>query len=183
MGVKESMRVETYEGTFILVDPEDYDLVARYKWHDHLGGKNRSQHRMFQALVSLSVYLMRPPPGYYVDHINGNVYDFRRSNLRIVTPSQSAMNQKKKSHGPTGAPCKSRFRGVSQCMDGRWQVRIIAGGEEQYLGRFTSEVEAAHQYNIAAEKIHGEFARPNVLLVPQHAAGDGNDEKERKCAK
>lgn len=56
----------------------------------------------------------------------------------------------------------SLYRGVSKCSkDGRWQARIRIGAVVKYLGRFKSEIEAAHCYDAAAHRYHGERAMPN----------------------
>ncbi|MFA5293405.1 MAG: HNH endonuclease signature motif containing protein [Phycisphaerae bacterium] len=45
-------------------------------------------------LVPVSRFIMNPPAGMVVDHINNDRYDNRRENLRIATYRQNALNKK-----------------------------------------------------------------------------------------
>jgi hypothetical protein len=57
--------------------------------------------------VSLSRFIMKPPPGMVVDHINGDRLDNRRENLRITNHRQNALNTKARNN--------SGFAGVCIC--------------------------------------------------------------------
>jgi len=66
----------------------------------------------------------------------------------------------------------SPFRGVSfhSCTQ-RWRSRIKHGSKSEHLGYFCSDVEAAHAYNEAAKKIHGNNAQLNEgveLVISSH---------------
>lgn len=52
--------------------------------------------------------------------------------------------------------------GVTKCK-GRWMALIREDGTTKYLGNFDTETEAAKAYNVAAERIHGEFANLNTF--------------------
>ncbi|GBG30626.1 AP2-like ethylene-responsive transcription factor AIL1 [Hondaea fermentalgiana] len=56
----------------------------------------------------------------------------------------------------------SPYRGVSfhSCTQ-RWRGRIKHGSKSEHLGYFTSDLEAAAAYNVAARKIHGSGAQVN----------------------
>jgi len=56
----------------------------------------------------------------------------------------------------------SKYKGV--CWDsskGLWMASIYLDGKNKYLGRFTSEREAAGTYDAAAKEHFGEWARLN----------------------
>lgn len=94
-----------------------------------------------------------------VDHINGNPLDNRRENLRAAdrTTNSQAFQSRKNT-------CSSKFRGVCHLpKGGRWQAQIRVKRVRQYLGRFSSETEAALAYNKAAQDNFGEFASLNQL--------------------
>lgn len=91
-----------------------------------------------------------------IDHINGDRADNRLENLREVTRSQNNMNCK-----PKGG--SSRFKGVTFDKEKRlWAAQIKADGQRKFLGRYSSEEDAAHAYDDAANKHFGEFARLNL---------------------
>lgn len=91
-----------------------------------------------------------------VDHINGCKIDNRRSNLRMVTPSQNATNRAASRNGT------SQYLGVSyESFVSRWRAQIAMNGRDINLGRFDTEMEAAIAYDRAAREYHGEYARLN----------------------
>ena len=95
------------------------------------------------------------PDGYEVDHIDGDVLNNRRGNLRIVTHQQNIANS-----APRGG--KSQYRGVYKNKQGKWQAQLSSRGVRWSLGVFDSEDEAAKAYDERAKEVHGEFARLNL---------------------
>lgn len=91
----------------ILVDDQDYELIKEYSWYvlrmprdDHLQKYVRAVTSYYKEgkitharEVYLHRFIMQPPKGMVVDHINGNGLDNRRVNLRVVTPSQNVRNR------------------------------------------------------------------------------------------
>ena len=67
-------------------------------------------------LISLSRFIMNPPPGLVVDHINGDRLDNRRENLRIANHRQNALNVKaRNSTGFAGVCVHKKKNGRSYC--------------------------------------------------------------------
>lgn len=97
--------------------------------------------------------------GEYVDHINGNTLDNRKTNLRKCSNAENVRNQR-----PVRAR-KSRYKGVSLKGRGTWVARITVQYKEIYIGSFVTEREAAIAYNEAAVKHFGQFANLNVIEV------------------
>ncbi len=94
----------------------------------------------------------------FIDHIDNDTRNNAITNLRAATTSQNQMN-KSSSKGSS-----SRFLGVSRIKaNQKWQAMINIKGVNKNLGGFTSETEAAHAYNLAAAKHHGEFANLNII--------------------
>lgn len=100
--------------------------------------------------------------GQLVDHRDGDGLNNQRSNLRFATVRQNGANSRK-THG------KSKYRGVYwNVARNAWQAQISAGpvaGRQKvlYLGRYATETEAAHAYNLKASQLHGAFAGLNTL--------------------
>jgi hypothetical protein len=94
-----------------------------------------------------------PPPGYEVDHKNGDTLDDRWDNLRLATRSQNACNQgKRRGISPV------ELKGVGwDGARGLYRARI-KGDRQLLLGRYVHEEEAHQAYREAARKLHGRFA-------------------------
>jgi hypothetical protein len=141
-------------GRTVVVDAADFDWLSRHTWHAAgsseyaratIGGKSVSMHRL----------IMNAPLGKVVDHINGNRWDNRRSNLRICTPGENLRNARK-------GRGTSRFKGVFWDSQRRkWGAGIYRDGRHFWLGYFTDEVEAAKAYDRAARELFGAFAHLN----------------------
>lgn len=150
-------------GQFSICDWEDWPLVCGYWWRlttdkgDVRYAQTWSTHNQkTRKRITMHGILVKPPEGMTIDHINGNGLDNRRQNLRLVTPQQNTWNRRPWARGT------SKFKGVSWDKETKhWRADIKAGGKNKYLGRFSSEEEAAHAYKKAAELVYGEFAFGN----------------------
>lgn len=94
------------------------------------------------------------PHGMLIDHINGNPFDNRITNLRLATSSNNNCNRAAKNG------CTSKFKGVYwNKKDSRWMARIKTNKKCLYLGSFILEEEAYAAYCAASKIYHGEFGR------------------------
>lgn len=91
-----------------------------------------------------------PPAGVYIDHINRNPADNRISNLRLASPTQSAMNRSAQSNNRCG------HKGVFKTK-GYWHARMQLNGVTIPLGYHKSMQDAVAAYNAAAKSAHGNF--------------------------
>jgi hypothetical protein len=145
------------QGKVTKVSDCDYEAVSSFgKWQfgryahcsRRVNGKQRS--------VSMHRFLMNPPEGKMVDHINGDSLDNRRENLRICDSSENAANMSPR------IGLTSVYKGVSwDKSKGKWKADIRCRDKKLSLGRFSSEVDAAKVYNSKAKELFGEFARLN----------------------
>ena len=95
-------------------------------------------------------------PKGVIDHINGIRNDNRIINLRDVTISENAQNQRTPRMGS-----KSGYLGVSFVQSrGKWQAGITANGKFKFLGHFDSP-EIAHAAYIDAKRVYHPTAPVN----------------------
>jgi hypothetical protein len=121
--------------------------------HNKGGRKNRI--RFWMHRVIMERILDRPlEPGEFIDHINGNGLDNRRSNLRLASIAQNNMNTRRRSTNTSG------YKGVSWKKDKqKWSVEIHVDKRKFFLGYFDNPADGYEVYCEAAKKLHGEFAR------------------------
>jgi len=144
----------------ILVDDEDYDRVKLYNWCIHGAARGYNITRRIDSTqrphIKLSNYIMRNNNVIY-DHIDRNFLNNQKENLRICTATQNAQNKTKLYSDLINY--SSKYKGVAWYSRGKkWMVRIRANHENYFIGYFKDELEAAHAYDKAALKYHGEFA-------------------------
>lgn len=150
-----SAYITTSAGKQILVDSDDLPFLSQYTWC--ISGKYAAS-RIKGKLIYLHRLLMNPPLHLRVDHINGNPFDNRRSNLRLCTQKENSRNQHRKKKSFSG------YKGVSFRQDTqRWQAYITVNGKKISLGCFDQAHTAARVYNEAAHRYFGVFACMNVI--------------------
>lgn len=156
------------KGYVTLVDDEDFDLIMEFsrKWHvreashtcyaaSYVVGTKGKQHMLMHRLITDA------PHGVLVDHWDRNGLHNWRKNLRLAHGSGNQINATTKS--ATG------YRGVAHADKGAYGkfvafIRPSKSEKRIYLGRFSSAESAAHAYDEAAKKFHGEYA---VLNFPE----------------
>ena len=163
-------------GRVALVDDEDYELVARYRWtvmeHDPAAPGRRSHGpyaisdmRRGRRKIGEVVWMHHLITGSRgIDHADGDGLNNQRSNLRPASRGQYAANSRK------NPGRSSKYKGVSwDRQRSRWAVFIMIDGKKFGLGRFTDEEDAALTYDVAARDAFGEFARTNFQEDPTPA--------------
>jgi len=143
--------IESEQNIGYKIDDEDYQFLCKYKWKTNIGGY------AYANFNSGSFYMHRmimdAPKGLEVDHIDGDVTNNQKENLRICTGRNNSCNRK--IQGGT-----SKYKGVYWKKDLEvWEVHInYAPNKVKYLGIFTNEDVAANCYNYWALYYFGEFA-------------------------
>lgn len=144
-----------------IIDTEDYERVKDYKWHfNHktqtVGGSlPNSNSKIYISRLIMNV----TDPQTEVDHKNHDKLDNRKQNLRICSRSQNQKNQRILKSNTSG------YKGVSWCpKSNKWVSKISVNNKTVHLGLFTDKKQAAHAYNRASKKYHGEFGLINTLI-------------------
>lgn len=104
--------------------------------------------------IRMHDFIMKPRPGYEIDHINGNTLDNRRCNLREVTKSQSALNRKVRrdnTSGVTGVQFNKKTK--------KWMAFISKDGRWEYRGSRPTFEEAVEVRKAAELKYYGDYPR------------------------
>lgn len=120
-------------GLVALVDDDVFEELNKHKWNVHDFGKLKyyAGARIRGEYVRLHNFIMNPPTGLEVDHINGETLDCRRVNMRLTDHATN---------------CRNRIKpdaGVSyDSWSGKWRARIGFNYERIDLGKYTNKEEA-----------------------------------------
>lgn len=148
--------IELTKGQVAIVDDEDFERLAQWRWRNCNGYAVRSHPTMKRRVIWMHREILQTPDGFDTDHINGNKADNRKCNLRVATRSENKFNVGKRSDNTTG------FKGVFWHSSARkFRAQITIGGHAKHLGYFATAEEASRAYNTAALSMHGEFVRIN----------------------
>ncbi len=86
----------------------------------------------------------KPPQGQYKDHIDNNILNNTRDNLRDLTPAQNSRNQRKR------VGCSSQYIGVTKLKKtGMWLAQIKVYKGKKNSRSFAIELDAAKWYDNA----------------------------------
>lgn len=151
--------IELTKGQFCLVDIDDADELEKSLWHSSwdkhsksfraqtnipLGPRKQRREYMHSRLIDV-------PAGMLPDHRNRNPLDNRRSNLRVATPRQNAINRSMRSDN------KSGYKGVYFLKNQTSHLKWVAMIDGEFLGCYSSPEEAHVVYFEAAKRLHGDF--------------------------
>lgn len=147
-----------YDGNKFIFDIEDYDLIKKYNWHyvgrSYIGttiGEDHKTLMIHRLLMNVQDISWKD---VVVDHINGNIYDNRKSNLRVVTQSQNEMNQKRSINNTSGVT------GVYKHQD-KWCAHIKVDWKNIFLGIYDKYDDAVAARKAAEEKYFGQYSYNN----------------------
>lgn len=112
-----------------------------------LCGRHQAAHRLAW------LWMTGDWPALDIDHANLNKSDNRWSNLRLATRSQNTANRPPANNNTTG------LKGVYwHTANQKWTAAVGNNGST-YLGSFDCPAAASMAYQIAADKLFGQFAR------------------------
>lgn len=145
----------TYNGNKFFFDLDDYALIKDYSWHftsrgyleasSNINGVkcNIMMHRLIMGVIDKNDY---------IDHINHDKFDNRKSNLRIVSNSQNQMNKGIVGNNTSG------HRGVSfNQKTQKWFAYICKNNKHIHLGCFDKIEDAIRKRKEAESVYFGEY--------------------------
>jgi len=149
-------KITTSNGFEFIVDDNDYEFVSKWRWKfseksyiHRCTSKNRKN-----ICIKLHRLLCDAPEDKEVDHIDGNIFNLSRSNLRVCTRFQNAQNRGISKNSATGV------KGVwFRESENKYQSAIQHNGFVVQLGRFETKEEASRAYSEASKKFHKEYSR------------------------
>lgn len=152
-----------------LIDTEDIERLETYGyswysvWKPELNSyyvrssKYKGQHPNGNSkfeMVYLHRFIMNASEGEYVDHINHNILDNRKSNLRIIPQDKNTKHRSGKNSNN-----KSGYRNV--CWNktyNKWVVQLQIDGKNTILDKFDDVHEAGKFAEDMRKKHYGKFA-------------------------
>lgn len=137
------------------IDKEDFDLVKDYCWFEDGHGYINARDKNLNKTVKLHRIIMGLDFGdeELVDHINHNGYDNRKSNLRLCTRSQNAMNANLQSNNTSGVCGVSFNKSIN-----KWTAYIRKDGKRYNLGDYLNFDDAVKARKNSEEELFGEYA-------------------------
>lgn len=148
--------IYTRKGEPILVDEADYEALAVHTWCISVNGYAVRKKPGGKGIIFMhrQILGMTEGDGRKGDHVNRDTTDNRRGNLREATQAQNQRNRVVRRDSGTGV------KGVYRAKDYEgWKAYIVVDGRKINLGSFRSLELAAEVRQLAADMLHGEFAR------------------------
>jgi len=144
-----------------------FEELNKDKWHALYNPHTKSYYaaRTTSRLLGKKKYIYMhrvvagTPDGMKTDHRDGDTLNNQPDNLRTCTNAQNMSNQGKHSNNTSG------FKGVYLNRK-KWAAHIMVDGKFINLDTYKTREEAAHAYDEAAKKYHGEFAKLNFEEIP-----------------
>lgn len=152
--------IYTKKGEEFYVDDDDYLYLSQFTWcstsngyASHTIGYRNSVgswsgfSALMHKVITGSIFLGHTME---VDHIDHNINNNSKSNLRIVTLSQNKLNR-------VNPASKTGIRGVSEIKDGYYQAKTRVNGHAVYIYSGSDKEMAISKYKEFVSRVHGEF--------------------------
>jgi len=168
LGDQAVRRIPLTQGKFALVDAGDYYRLAKYNWCANGPDKTKfyATRKHNGKYVKMHRAIVDAPGHLFVDHIDHNGLNNRRSNLRLCSIAQNNLNA-------TSRKGSSKYKGVHwKRKSKKWSAAIQLNRKIYHIGLFDNEIAAAKAYDKRAKQLHGEFA---CLNFPSEKKGTTNE--------
>ena len=158
--------IKLTQGQVALVDDEDFEKVNQFKWHATKSNRcnslyalcfistNKPRLRMHRLIMNVT------DNNVFVDHINRNGLDNRKSNLRLCSNAQNQINKTKHKNNTSG------YKGVFYSKQHKkFRANIGYKGRKIFIGLFDTAIEAAKAYDNKSNELYGIFSCNNIKQV------------------
>lgn len=142
-----------------IVDDEDFERVAHFKWFAARRGRRIYASKNGEPPHLLHQLILSAPPGFEVHHIDGEGLHCWRANLGLKTRMDNLHAFQRKRLGAS-----SQYRGV--CWDSersKWAVFLNVGGKPKFFGGLTDELGAARAANVAINQFRNPGSQLNIV--------------------
>lgn len=146
---------------YAIVDAEDFNKVACYKWHKHTRDGYACANKNGYTIAMHNLVMNDYNSKGVVDHINRIRTDNRKCNLRIASYSLNAHNRTRID--------SNTYKGIV-FNKGKYAARITFQNTDYNLGAFSSAEDAARMYDSASVLIYDSNAANNNLLSTKEIA-------------
>lgn len=103
--MSEYTEIILHNGEVCIVDADMHEELSMHKWHlSHNKTSVRRYQKINEKMMLFMIHreVLRAKAGEIVDHINGNVLDNRKENLRVCSHSENMRNRKIHSNNKLG---------------------------------------------------------------------------------
>lgn len=143
------------EYTF-LVDADDWDKYSAYDWtvlNGYLATRSFGKYILWHRLIMDC----HRGDNVLVDHIDTNIRNNQKSNLRRANKFQNQANRSQNAN-------QKLARGIVKLPSGNYRVRVQVENERVSVGTFPTLEEALEIRNSFAKKVHKEFYNPGFIV-------------------
>ncbi len=141
--------------TETLISLEDVNEVAKYRWSVTTTQQGKSYFKSNKGGY-LHRLIMKPDKKLVVDHINGDTFDNRRHNLRILTSTENNMNRLDST--------VADIAGITLTYNGKYLVRLRRNKVCLYCETFSTREEAI-KARLKVELRYGLYINENLYKV------------------
>ena len=146
-----------------LIDDEDYEKLSKFKRYllkrkhknlrvvryEKITSKKRVKRLLHREICNAAV-------GSIIDHIDNDVLNNCKANLRACTRTQNCYNRSLNIDNTSG------YKGVVfHKTKGKFAAQIGFKSKSRHIGYYKTKEEAAKAYNEKAKELFGEFAKLN----------------------
>ncbi len=170
----ETMRlyIRNNDKCYVVIDINDYDSIkhANTCYLKSKKGYESIRITINRKSYALSRFLMEETdPDVFIDHINNNSLDYKRSNLRRTDTLGNANNRKKKGEG---------YNYIRRTKNGTFSAKVIYDGKTYMNTTYTDEINAVNAVNACIDKHLSHTTKKRIEIVPEGA--DDNDSPLKK---